>query len=326
MSELKIFHEDDFSQAMAGIIEPWVAGSVSEGYLLTGDGARLHYYFGLADQPVGSVVIVHGFCEFFGKYTEMAWYYHQLGYSVFFLEQRGHGYSSREVAEMDLVHIDDFQTYVSDLKTFVDQIVLPRSRGQLVLFGHSMGGGIAALYLEEYPRDFTTAILSTPMLKVRYPINRGFVRLVTTAVNVNHREKELCVFQHHFDGISRYDDSNSLSPARYDYQFRQRLADEHYQTNGATFGWVHASLLATSRAQRHADRIRVPYLMFQAGRDAMVAPEGMFNFMEKAANAKLVRYQHAKHEVYNATTAIREDYYREIVAFLAAVAASGEAG
>ena len=37
-------------------------------------GISLRYYEALHDDPKGYIVIVHGFCEFWGKYHELAWY------------------------------------------------------------------------------------------------------------------------------------------------------------------------------------------------------------------------------------------------------------
>jgi len=41
--------------------------------------------------------MVHGFCEFFGKFHETAYTFYEQGYSVFFVELRGHGYSENHL-------------------------------------------------------------------------------------------------------------------------------------------------------------------------------------------------------------------------------------
>lgn len=61
------------------------------------DGTRLRSYAAVNPEEKASIVMIHGFCEFFGKYHETAWRFYQEGYSVFFVELRGHGASGRNL-------------------------------------------------------------------------------------------------------------------------------------------------------------------------------------------------------------------------------------
>ena len=66
--------------------------------------------------------MVHGFCEFFGKYHEVAYRLYQEGYSVFFIELRGHGKSDREFDHEDQrVHIESFDRYAEDVDSFMNK-------------------------------------------------------------------------------------------------------------------------------------------------------------------------------------------------------------
>ncbi|MBR4745535.1 MAG: alpha/beta hydrolase, partial [Clostridia bacterium] len=68
-----------------------------------------------------------------------------------FYEQRGHGFSQGKGKEPDVVHVDSYREYVEDLKAFMDHVVNPQTEGlKHILYAHSMGGAVSALFLEQY--------------------------------------------------------------------------------------------------------------------------------------------------------------------------------
>ncbi|MCF0187500.1 MAG: alpha/beta hydrolase, partial [Bacteroidaceae bacterium] len=148
-----IFKDKEFDKALEDKILPWVRDCLKEGYcevnlktefedpesdiqvdssqtrsavkedeVETGN-IKLHYAYALNPNARGTVIISHGFCEFITKFYEMLYFFYQAGYSVFMPEHRGHGFSHREVANPDIVHIDDFHTYVSDFENFFEKVV-----------------------------------------------------------------------------------------------------------------------------------------------------------------------------------------------------------
>ncbi|MCR5716782.1 MAG: alpha/beta hydrolase, partial [Lachnospiraceae bacterium] len=78
--ELKFLGEENFKDEMATACKAWQAKHVQEGDLVSFDGTLIHYYVARQEQPIGAIVMVHGFCEFWGKYHELAWYFYQAGY------------------------------------------------------------------------------------------------------------------------------------------------------------------------------------------------------------------------------------------------------
>ncbi|WP_236630784.1 serine aminopeptidase domain-containing protein [Bifidobacterium aemilianum] len=96
---------------------------------------------GSANAFRGALVISRGFSEFAGKYSEMIWYFLMAGYSVCFLEYRGHGDSPRD-QDPALVWIDDWRRYVADLAKLASTVGCQEAHGQgLYLYAHYMGGG-----------------------------------------------------------------------------------------------------------------------------------------------------------------------------------------
>ncbi|MDO5703081.1 MAG: alpha/beta hydrolase [Lachnospiraceae bacterium] len=186
-----IFPDNTFVKHMDDEVAEWQRHCLKSRFFNSFDGAELSARFAVNPESIGSVIFVHGFTEFTEKYTEMLYYFYNEGYSVFMYDQRGHGHSARFVEEDYLVHIDTFDTYVKDLDFFISRLVLHETPGgPFYLFAHSMGGCIAALYLEHRPDFFRKAILSSPMLRMTFGSIPTFAgKAMATAAKLINREE-----------------------------------------------------------------------------------------------------------------------------------------
>ena len=70
------------------------------------------------------------------------------------------------------------------------------------------------------------------------------------------------------------------------------------------------------KIRKYAKNVKVPVLLFQAGKDTTVKAGGQLVFAKRSRNTRLVVIPESKHEIYNADSKIREEYYAEIFAFL----------
>ncbi|MCR4734802.1 MAG: lysophospholipase [Treponema sp.] len=317
MSETKIefLGEDDFLSCMNGENKVWRENHVKNGNFSTRDGIKLNYYKAENPNAKAAIVIVHGYCEFFGKYHEFAWYLWQAGYTVYFLEQRCHGYSQGKLAEADVIHIDSFKSYAQDLHEFMQKVVEKETSSlPLLLFANSMGGAVSSVFLEEYPDIFKAAILSSPMLKLKTGNMKAFMlKLVKLYMILTHKQKSLCPGQHHFNPKPDFANSSTLSEVRFNYLFNQRLEDSHYQTAGASLGWVMAAVDVSKIILKNADKIKIPIVLMQAGMDSLVEPEGFDAFMSKVPQAKKFFYENSKHEIFNAGSEVRKQYFKDVL-------------
>lgn len=315
VEQIHFLGEEDFLPVMATENKAWREACVTSGYFKTYDGKNMHYYIAKPEHPKAAVVIVHGFCEFWGKYHEMAWYYYQAGYAVYFMEQRGHGYSEGKLPEVDVVHIDSYDVYVEDFKSFLDQIVLPDTEGlKKVLFAHSMGGAVSALFLEKYPQYFDSAILSSPMWKMKAgEYSKSVVLCIRLLSKIAGKYRKIAPGQKRFDGIRVFETSSTLSKPRYDYLFDLRLEDEHYQTYGASLGWALASMDATRKLRKHADRMQGKIYLMTAGQDHLVDPAGYDEVLQRNPKIKRRDYASSRHEIFNATVDTRLRYYQDVL-------------
>jgi lysophospholipase len=314
----QIFSEESFRMHMDTDVAAWKAGYLKEEWFTGCDGAELYARYALNPQKTGTVVFVHGFTEFTDKYLELLYYFYNEGYSVFIYDQRGHGHSARYVDQAYLVHVQSFVRYAEDLHIFMNTVVKPKAgSGPYFLFGHSMGGCIAALFLEKHPKMFKAAVLSSPMLKLSFEHLPHFAAKAYAAFTKSTGQDKLpAPGATPFNELPDYENSYCTSKARYLWVHGLQVADTDYQTTSATCGWVYSALKAIEALHKHPDKATLPILICQAELENLVDNEGQQLFAKHAPNAKLVRIENAKHEIYLSSAEVLEEYYRTVFGFL----------
>ena len=314
------FTDGEFNQALEEKILPWARENLKEGYVDCFDDSskRIHYAYALNPNARGVVVVSHGFCEFITKFHEMLYFFYQAGYSVFMPEHRGHGFSHREVANPDIVHIDDFHTYVSDFENFFEKVVKEKApEGPYILYAHSMGGAVGALFLERNPDLISKAILTSPMIEMtkggQPKILQDLIKSISYAPFLS---KKFCIGQHGYDGVCKFEASSARSEARYAYTMRERAREVNYHTYGASFAWIRESLNISKEILKNAQKVKASVILFQAGEDNLVVPEAQEAFAKDATDCKIIKMPGCKHELYSETDEMREIYLLKILEFL----------
>ncbi|AKV55798.1 alpha/beta hydrolase fold protein [Bifidobacterium actinocoloniiforme DSM 22766] len=270
----------------------------------------------------GAVVISHGFTEFAGKYSEMAWYFLLAGYTVCILEHWGHGLSGRGLDDPNLVWVDSYRRYVDDLAVFCKEVAVDYGGDlPICLYSHSMGAGVAASLLERYPALVDRAVLSSPMIAPRTGLPLGLTNMVMNAacglgmgqckVPGHHR------FDPHFDPGS----VGNASQARLRWNHGLRAADPAYQTSAATYGWVRQAIAMSRDVLKPAlcERVEGSTLVFQASPDALVPPKPQERFVNQVrvggCQIDLVRVPNATHELYTMPNRVLSPYLERILTF-----------
>ena len=312
-----LLDEDDFTNQMEAVALPYLQERKETGYLASGR-ARLYYERYQAPNSRGRVVIVHGFTSGVHEFRELAYYFLKNGYSVDMMDHRGHGLSSREVEDLSKVTVSSFDVYVSDLRRFVETVVRPSlTPGEkLFILGHSMGGGITAMLLEQEQHLFDGAILVAPMVRLDFgkmppKVASGVVRLAQYAGASQDYVSGYGAYDHAYD----FTGSNYDSEARYRYMYELLEKEPRYCTSGGTYAWLAAAMAASDRILKEAGRCVTPALLFQAEKDRMVSSRAHYEFADTASDVTVITVPGAKHNLPFASNGIVSPFVGRILEF-----------
>lgn len=331
-----LLDEADYSDEMQDVVLPYLAERKRQGLLTTEQGSKIYYETYKADGICDTIVVFAGFREYTRKYDEAAYYFIKSGYNVCLFDHAGLGLSSRDkkiAGDKDatsLVYIGSFDTYVHDAAEVVEKVarhITDEAEGgtakevRLLLFTHSMGGCIGALYLEQYPDVFDKAVLSTPMLATNTGVPEWMAYSLSAVMDAVGNGAKKAVGQKTYKESlkSKAAPAFAESDARAAYKTYLRNGDEHYQANAATYSWTAEACRATRKAikRRNVKKVKAPILMFQAEHDTRVRPVGQNRFRRRSAVTVLVYYPGVKHEIYDSRNEYLAPYYDRILRFYA---------
>ena len=356
-----LIHEDHFTADMKTQAEPYLAARRKELTLFREEGHPIHCVryspnglFGAAQAPCaessaqgsaegpardslrggsasapsactavrGVIVMSHGFTETTEKYRELICYFLRCGFAVSIHDHCGHGRSYRLSEDASRVHIDTWERYRDDLLCAAHAARDEYPSLPLYLFGHSMGGGIAAAAAAAEPSLFAKVILSSPMIR---PTSGGVpwfaTRFICAFFCAIGREQSYAPGQGPYRPGERFEDSAASSEPRFQYYKELRDADPALRMGGATYGWMNASVkLSTFLLKEGWQAISCPVLLLQADHDDFVMNAQQGEFMEKlrgvSASSRLVHLSGTKHELFNSRDDILAEYLALLLDFL----------
>ncbi len=122
------------------------------------------------------VCIVHGLGEHQGRYAYLAQKFCTSEIAVFTYDQRGHGLSEGKRG-----HASSHRQLLDDVEEILKKARAEFTDLPLVLMGHSLGGGVVANYaLKRSSRELKAIILSSPWLRVAFPLPAWQLKLLPT--------------------------------------------------------------------------------------------------------------------------------------------------
>ncbi len=316
IENIHLLGEEDFLPAMENEIKDWLETKVTQGSIKSFDGTKLNYYTASPESPKGAIVMVHGMAEFWAKYHEYAWYLYNAGFKIFFMEQRGYGYSEGKLDDPQLIYIDDYRTYVEDLHSFIETVVKRESEGlERIILAHSMGGAVATYYLEKHPGFFKAALLSSPMMKMKAgsDLSPFVIFMLRLYSKLCFKAKSIAPNQKRFDPNTPLETSSAKSRPRFEYQLDIRRNDVHYQACASTLGWALASIKVHNDIMKNAKSITIPITMMTAGEDHLINEEGYKEITALLPHIKTYHYAESRHEIFNADEATRKKYYSDVL-------------
>jgi lysophospholipase len=279
--------------------------------------------------PRKCLIISPGRSEGYLKYKELSFDLFNLGFNIFIIDHRGQGISARLLKNTHMGYVDNFQYYVDDLATFVENTVKPYcnigdAAQKPYLLAHSMGGAIAARYLQDHPNNIQAAVLSSPMLGFNSSPIPGVI--AKSLIKITDQINQLIddtpwYFFGQKDYLLKEDNSEVFlaNPLMHsELRFREfnllyRQVPE-LQLGGVTVKWLSESIKALDILFSNIDKIKTPTLVIQAGEDKIVSNEAQNDFCQQlyelepqsCPNGKPLVIEGAYHELF-----FESDRYRQ---------------
>lgn len=308
------------------VTDKYVGALSGENYMEKDGSSQLQCIFRIFEEIFREERLFLGFLQefdiFVRKYQiskENIYYFLRGGYHVFMPEHCGHGRSYRmcsDTGDLSLVHVNDYKRYVDDLLFVSRRAAAEFPELPVYLYGHSMGGGIAAAAAAQAPGVFDRMILSSPMIRPSSePVPWCLACLIAAFYCIVGKKEQYVLGNQPYSGPERFADSASVSEARFDYYQKKRSQEPLFQINAASYGWLWQAVRLNHYLQKKAWReITCPVLVFQAECDTYVSKTEQERFARKLSHrrkggAKLVRVSGVKHEIFNAGTETLERYW-----------------
>lgn len=290
------FREENYHKEFTAA-EAALAPCCRDGCLTGRDGQLLCYRVYWHETPRAAMVICHDGCESLHRYAEWAAFYYTMGYQVYLFDFRGHGGSSRQIANRSVTHVDDFDAYARDLADLTSRI---DRRLPLCITAFGMGGAAALLYMQKNPDRVAAAGLIAPLLGLELPEPSGLYRWRLRRSVKRGLSRELLPGSSCYEPGEVYEGSGWCSFARFSWYRRLRAADSRLQNNAYTMGWLTAALDASDRIfQSKTGRISTRTLLIRAGRDQVV-PYALFGKLQGLLpECKQVNLSEATHRIQN---------------------------
>lgn len=275
--------EDTFTTEYRNAIKPYFAAS-GENVSFTSKhgGLRINARKFAPEDPArnngAAIVISSGRTEGLIIYPELIYDLQKQGYTVYIHDHRGQGASDRLLADRERGHVDKFAYYVDDLHNFVEKQVVPRHQRRFLL-AHSMGGAIAALYVEQFQNDFGALALVTPMNGPRFLHDWA-----TPGIAWLNEFIPGWAEQGYGVGETGYAPKsfaqNDLTHSRVRYQTKLNTYEDNSRNKlgGVTHRWIRQAYAGAQQTIDRADDVRIPVLLLQASEDTAVLPTAQNEF------------------------------------------------
>jgi alpha-beta hydrolase superfamily lysophospholipase len=241
--------------------------------------------FAPANKTRAAVLLSHGYAEHAGRYERVIDAWTKSGLLVATYDLRGHGRSEGRRG-----HVASFGDYVDDVNAVLGELERHArwpSGTKPILFGHSLGGLIAASVAAEAPARFAGLAMTSPFFGLARPLpkvkvwaGRALSRFLPTLSQPSGlKGSELT---HDADLVTQYDE------------------DPHHFSE-VTVRWFAETESAQTKLLARASRLTLPMFCLAAGDDRVASTSATQRVFARAASEdkELVVLQGLYHEVLN---------------------------
>jgi len=288
----------------------------------TPDGVTLRYarWQAVKRPSKGTILILTGRTEFIEKYFETVEDFRKRGFGVLVFDWRGQGASSRMLDNPKKGYIEDFDQYVTDFNTILEEVALPDCVAPFYVVAHSTGSLVALMSEPKERNRIERMVLTSPMLALTsLPFSQSALRNMSGAATVLGLG-EAYIERDPSSMENRPFDKNKLTSDLNRFQRNREFANSwpDLVIGGATIGWIYAACRAMDDMMKPEVRsqLTVPTLIIAAGDDHVVSPGAAEEFGHDIPSATCLIIDGAKHEQFQERDEYREQLFAAIDAFI----------
>ncbi|MBV8587764.1 MAG: lysophospholipase [Verrucomicrobia bacterium] len=238
------------------------------------------------------LLVVHGQGENSGRYVHVGDFFAEAGFEMLAIDLRGHGRSEgRPLA------IRAYSDWLEDIATAVGFL----ADRKVIVFGHSMGGGLVLTYARNPGTNVVGLIAASPWLRLTEPPPDWLVALAHAVSTV-------------WPGY-RFPTGVDSSKTSSDPEHLWSLKDLDLTHHFITYQVYLATVMAGENLLAHPE-VKVPVLLAHGEADRVTSVKATRDYFERlsAPSKELITYPGLLHELHNERIrqAVLEDYLRWI--------------
>ena len=302
--ELNTMHESD--------IIPYIESNSETGRLEVADGTVLAYLKIIKPDAKATVVLLGGHSESYVKYSELLYDVRNYDVSIYALDQRGQGFSSRALPDREKDYVADYNSYITDLEEFLLEVVKPKSDEKVVFLAHSIGAATAAAYAEMHPGEVAGLVLSSPYLTQKAG---PFVVGLLGILDFFGGGKSYVPGGKPFVSVAFEDNKETHSRVRHERKFQDYVDFPEIRLGHPTNHWILEIEKLGKEVVKNAGAIDCPVLVLLAETDEYAARSTQNAFCANVEDCRSVVLTGSYHELLIETDEIRNEVLEEIRSF-----------
>ena len=275
----------------------------NEGEFISTDNKTLFYRWAKPENPEGTVVVVHGVCEYSGRYDYLGDAFLKKNLSIYSYDNRGHGKSDGKGTK-----ITGFGDYVSDLDQFFIEVINPEKLDSVILMGHSMGSLIAALYILKHKTDtkIKGLVLASPPFDPAIPLKKTRFFF----------GKFLC---HIFPNFTVHNGIKSCEISSDPVEIEKYDTDPNV-FHKVTLIWGVELIKTIEKLKQQSGEIKLPLLILHGGADTIARIDGSRQFIDGVGTPKNDRdfkeFPELRHELHNEREGERQKVFSALTEWI----------
>ena len=287
--------------------------------LLTRDKVRLRAMRAMPEGARGTVVLLPGRGDFIERYFETTQDLLARGFAVVALDMRGQGGSQRIASDRYRDVTGSFAEFDEDLRTLMEEAVLPACPAPYYGLGHSTGGHVLLRNLRG-TTWFSKAVLVSPLLGINYGAWPDPVVSLLVAATWLTRQGAMFLPGVRKRPFGRGDFAgNPLTSdqRRWERDSATLEAAPHLGLGGPSFAWLRAARRSLREVARMPNAT-APVLIVAAGEDRVVSNQAIRQAAARIPGIALTFIPGARHEILSERDEFRLQFLAALDSFTGA--------